>query len=452
LPVAEERTILVGLETRGRPGRNVGAGDALEEPTGEESVRELGVLAESAGAQVVQTLLQTREAPDPATLIGSGKVAELSELVQTSSADLVIFDREVSPTQLRNLERSVHCRIVDRTQLILDIFASRARTREGQLQVELAQLNYLLPRLTGRGAEMSRLGGGIGTRGPGETQLETDRRRIFRRIRKIEQDLESVRAGRSVQRGQRRSVPLATIGLAGYTNAGKSTLFNRLTGAAVTADARMFATLDPTVRQLTLPSNRRVLLSDTVGFIRNLPTTLVRAFRATLEEVVEASLILHVIDVSAPDADRHTQHVMHVLAEIGATKSPQLLVLNKADLLAEADHSAETVRARVLGNVPEIERAAGAVVVSARTAEGVDALLQRIDQMLPLDPIARARYRIPHDQGAALHLLHEYARVLQKRFEQDYADVVADAPESVRRRLTEFAVESDEVLPETEGT
>ncbi len=256
---------------------------------------------------------------------------------RSSGADVVIFDHDLTPTQQRNLEKAIDAKVIDRTQLILDIFASRARTREGRLQVELAQLNYLLPRLSGHGVEMSRLGGGIGTRGPGETQLETDRRRIARRIKKIADALEGVRAGRALHRQRRSAVPLATLALAGYTNAGKSTLFNRLTQAGVAVDARMFATLDPTVRPLILPSRRRVLVSDTVGFIRNLPTTLVKAFRATLEEVTEAALVLHVVDASSPSAAEHTAHVLKVLAEIGAAQIPQILIMNKMDRLpAEA--------------------------------------------------------------------------------------------------------------------
>src|SRR4029077_13741586 len=238
----------------------------------EESLEELRQLAATAGASVEEVVIQSRPAPDAATLIGSGKLDELRGLIQSCEADLVLFDSELTPTQLRNLERALDCKVLDRTQLILDVFAHRARTREGQLQVELAQLSYLLPRLSGHGVEMSRLGGGIGTRGPGENQLETDRRRIAKRIKRVEDELESVRAGRALHRRRRSAVPLATLALAGYTNAGKSTLFNRLTRASVLADAKMFATLDPTVRPLVLPSRRRVLMSDTVGFIRNLPT------------------------------------------------------------------------------------------------------------------------------------------------------------------------------------
>lgn len=435
-----ERAILVGLELKGRANRRP---SSSPEPDGfdtEESIAELAVLAESAGADVLDRVVQMREAPDAATLIGSGKLEELSLQAKAAETDVVIFDRDLSPTQLRNLEGRLPCRVVDRTQLILDIFARRARTREGQLQVELAQLNYLLPRLTGRGAAMSRLGGGIGTRGPGETQLETDRRVIARRIRKIEDDLESVRSGRTIQRRQRQAVPLATVSLVGYTNAGKSTLFNRLTGAGVIADAKMFATLDPTVRHFILPSHRRVLLSDTVGFIRNLPTTLVRAFRATLEEVTEAALLLHVVDVSSDQAAAYTEHVMAVLREIGAESTPQLLVMNKLDQLS-GDENAETVRARILGSGAGVDGAPGAVAISARTGEGIPELLDRIDALLPLDPVARTRFRIPHEDGASIHLLHEYARVVEKRFEEEYAEIVADTPESVRKRLSRFVAE-----------
>ena len=298
-----------------------------------ESFAELRELAASAGVEAVAESFQTRPTVDAATLVGHGKVIELKELAEASQAGVVIFDNDLTPTQQRNLEAGIGVKVIDRTQIILDIFARRARTAEGRLQVELAQLKYLLPRLSGQGISMSRLGGGIGTRGPGETKLETDRRRIDVRIKKIEVDLERVRRGRALHREKRDALPIPTISLAGYTNAGKSTLFNRLTTSGVLADARMFATLDPTVRSITLPSRRRVLLSDTVGFIRNLPTTLIEAFKATLEEVAEASLIVHVVDASSDQAAAHVAEVFRILREIGAADTPQLLVLNKSDRL-----------------------------------------------------------------------------------------------------------------------
>ncbi|MBZ5609807.1 MAG: GTPase HflX [Acidobacteriia bacterium] len=404
-------------------------------------MEELQALAESAGARVEETIIQSRPAPDAATLIGSGKLDELRRLAEFHEAGLVLFDSELTPTQLRNIERALDCKVLDRTQLILDIFARRARTREGQLQVELAQLNYLLPRLTGRGAEMSRLGGGIGTRGPGETQLETDRRRIYRRIKKLSDELESVRSGRGTQRRQRQSVPLATIALVGYTNAGKSTLFNRLTGAEVLADARMFATLDPTVRHVALPSRRKVLMSDTVGFIRSLPTTLVKAFRATLEEVTEASLLLHVVDASSPYAPHQTAHVLKVLAEIGAAQTRQILALNKMDLLAGSEEGSESLAQRILGEIRG-PAAARAVPVSARTGAGIEALLAAIDEELPLDPISRVRFRIPAGDGSLIHLVHEHAKVLSSRYRGQVWEVEAEVPESIQRRLSRYSVKS----------
>jgi GTP-binding protein HflX len=398
----------------------------------------LAELAASAGGTVVACFLQSRAGPEAATLIGSGKVAELRGAVAAVDANVVIFDHELTPTQQRNLEKALEVKVLDRTQLILDIFASRARTREGRLQVELAQLNYLLPRLAGRGVEMSRLGGGIGTRGPGETQLETDRRRIARRIQKIKQELEGVRAGRALHRRRRVAVPLATLALAGYTNAGKSTLFNRLTRAGVLADARMFATLDPTVRPLDLPSRRRVLVSDTVGFIRNLPTTLVEAFRATLEEVTEAALVLHLVDASSPAAPEHVVHVRKVLAEIGAGNIPQLLVLNKIDRLDNLSDAGFDAAAwgRRMGN----EDCGGlrAVGISAVTGIGVDRLLAAIDEVLPFDPILRSVYRFPAADGATLALLHACGKVLEVRYEGSECLADVEAPESLGRRLSRF--------------
>lgn len=437
-PAAEEQAILVGLAVKRPRKRSASRPLALDDA--EESLAELEVLAESAGARVVERILQVRDAPEAATLVGAGKLTEIDQLAQALEADVVIFDRDLSPTQLRNLEKALPCKVVDRTQLILDIFARRARTREGQLQVELAQLNYLLPRLTGRGVAMSRLGGGIGTRGPGETQLETDRRRIFRRIRTIERDLESVRGARLVQRGKRMAVPLATVALVGYTNAGKSTLFNRLTGAEVLADARMFATLDPTVRQIQLPSHRRAILSDTVGFISNLPTTLVKAFRATLEEVTQASLLLHVLDVSSERGPQQTSQVLEVLSEIGAAGHTQILVLNKIDLLPAGNGETGALAQRVLAEVGMAEQTpANAVAVSARTGEGLDALLAMIDSLLPVDPVALVRYHFPLTEAASVHLLHEWARVLSCRYTEEGIDVEAEVPESLARRLTAFA-------------
>jgi GTP-binding protein HflX len=443
LSASQEVAILVGLNLTGRGTQRKSAGGESGQASAEDSLAELASLAKTAGVLVAESQIQSRARVDSATQIGSGKVEELKALIHLHEADVVIFDRELTPTQQRNLERALDVKVLDRTQLILDIFARRARTREGQLQVELAQLNYLLPRLTGHGAAMSRLGAGIGSRGPGETKLETDRRRIHQRIHAIERGLERVRGGRATQRQQRQAVPLATIALVGYTNAGKSSLFNRLTGAAVLADAKMFATLDPTVRHITLPSRRRVLISDTVGFIRNLPTTLVKAFRATLEEVIEAELLLHVVDASSPHASEHTAQVMATLQEIGADTTPQILVLNKVDQIPGVDQvpgepDASALARRILED-PE-HQPAGAVAISALTGAGFKALLTKIDEALPLDTLSDCTFRIPAGDGGPIHTLHEHARVISTRYADEMCVIRAETPESIRRRLAKYLV------------
>ena len=388
-------------------------------------------------------VFQVRPAVDAATLLGYGKVQELKELAEAHQADVLIVDYALSPTQQRNLEAAVQIKVIDRTQLILDIFALRARTSEGRLQVELAQLKYLLPRLTGQGHSLSRLGGGIGTRGPGETKLETDRRRIATRIKKLEKDLEKVRTGRALHRENRGAIPVPTVSLAGYTNAGKSTLFNRLTAAGVLADARMFATLDPTVRSITLPSRRRILLSDTVGFVRNLPTTLIEAFRATLEEVADSALILHVVDVSSEQAAQHVSEVFRVLAEIGASSTPQILILNKADRLPEIEHAelagSQYPGARLLGEASQ-SVLTPAVMVSGLTGEGLAKLFSVIDEVLPFDTLETVRFRIPLRDGAAIALLHERGKVLTEDYDGNLCELEVEAPESLRRRLRRYLI------------
>jgi GTP-binding protein HflX len=427
-----ERVLLVGVGLKKTPrGRTNNPG-----AVGRDSLNELEELAISAGAKISGTLLQVRDALDPATLVGRGKLDEIRAEAEAQNVPLVIVDHDLTPVQLRNMERGIGTRVIDRTQLILDIFAVHARTREGQLQVELAQLNYLLPRLTGRNEQLSRLGGGIGTRGPGEQKLETDRRRIRDRVAKIKDAIETVRRQRTTRRRARQAVPLGMIALVGYTNAGKSTLFNRLAEARVLTDARMFATLDPTVRSVTLPSRRRALMSDTVGFIRSLPTTLVEAFRATLEEVTEATLILHVVDVSSPHAFPQTGHVLKVLSEIGAAAIPQLLVLNKMDLLPEAD--VEAARRRLLGD-SEID-GTRAVAVSALTGFGIDGLLATIDEVLVFDPVVRTRLRFPLSEGARISQVHELGRVLEARYAADSCEMDAEIPASLRRRLDALLV------------
>jgi GTP-binding protein HflX len=409
-----ERAALVGIV----PGR-------ARRLDAERSIEELGGLAEAAGAQVVLRLLQERPKPDPATFLGAGKIETLAASAAETGVDVVIFDDELTPGQLRHIEEAVGRKVVDRTQLILDIFARRAQTREGKLQVELAQLKYLLPRLAGSGDALSRLGGGIGTRGPGETKLETDRRRIRTRIHAVSEEIEQVRKRRAQLRERRQKAAVPVVALVGYTNAGKTTLFNALTRAnAVTSDA-LFVTLDPVVRQVRLPDSRELLLSDTVGFIDRLPHALVAAFRATLEEVAAADLILHVIDGAAPDRDRRMTAVHQVLEEVGARDVPLLDVYNKCDSL-------EPVERTRLQQMDE-----SALCISARTGEGLDELVETIASRLALD-VQRVTLTLDPSSPAdreRIAQLYRHGRVLVHEVRDGSVTIAADLPRRLVPRL-----------------
>lgn len=405
-----ERAVLVGLD---------------------EDLDELAELVHSAGGRVVATLVQPLERPRAAYYIGKGKAQELKALVWELSADIVVFDDELTPAQARNLEKLVEAPVIDRTQLILDIFAQRARSKEGKLQVELAQLTYLLPRLVGAGVELSRLGGGIGTRGPGETQLEVDRRRIRRRIADIREELADVRRTRAVQRQGRRRSGLPLIALVGYTNAGKSTLMNALTDAEVHAEDLLFATLDPTIRKVTLTDGREALLADTVGFIRKLPHQLVAAFRATLEEVVDADVLLHVVDASRPDADAQVAAVEAVLDELGVLDKPMVTAFNKLDSAARPRAVYERARSTPLG-----------VAVSALTGDGLDELRRLLTKALPM-VYERRFFRIPYSAGAALSALKRHGRIINVGYEDDAVLVEAEVEPKLAGRLQEFVLDED---------
>lgn len=389
------------------------------------ALAEFTELAESAGAAVVATVLQKRGRPDAATLVGSGKIEEIEGVVASTDASVVLFDHDLTPSQMRNLEARLPCRVIDRTQLILDIFARHARTREGQLQVELAQLEYQLPRLAGKGKAMSQLGGGIGTRGPGETKLETDRRRINLRVDHLKKRLEGVRSIRRQQRQRREAVPVPVVALVGYTNAGKSTLFNALTAAGVLESSRMFATLDPKLKQMQLPSRRRILLSDTVGFIRNLPHGLVTSFRATLEEVERAEILVHVRDASSPMMDEQKAQVEKVLGELDTAGKPVVEVWNKVDLLEPEQRG-------------QLRTGEGEVLASGLMGLGLDTLLEAIDRALVTDPLVDHTFRVPQSEGAALSALRSGATVLEHRFEGNLVYFRAVGPNSLLQRYRQF--------------
>jgi GTP-binding protein HflX len=409
-----ERIVLVGVTS---PPETV-------EDT-EAHLDELALLVDTAGADVVERVLQRRESPDPATYVGKGKAEELRQVSLEVDADTVVFDAELSPAQSRNLEKLLGRTAIDRTAVILDIFAQNAHTQEGRAQVELALLRYRLPRLRGRGKALSQQAGGIGTRGPGETQLEVDRRRLLRRITKLEGELRDLSRTRRTQRKGRVRSGIPTISLVGYTNAGKSTLLNRLTDAGVLVEDRLFATLDPRTRRLELPGGEAVLVNDTVGFVRKLPHQLVEAFQSTLEVVKESDLLVHVVDSAAPDPAGQIGAVRTVLAEIGADRVPELLAFNKTDIAPEAKRL--------------VDRNPGSVMLSATTGEGIDLLLRTIgDRLRALAPVVELR--VPYDRGDVLAALHREGEVLSEAHEPEAAVLRARFRTGGAGRFEEFVV------------
>ena len=437
----QERALLIGLEKEG-----VSKWDLRD------SMEELAELASSAGAEVVDTVTQKLRKPTAPYYIGKGKAEWIKDSLQDRQVTSVIFNDELSPAQGRNLENLLARKVLDRTQLILDIFAQRARSREGRLQIELAQLQYLLPRLTRMWHHLSRQTGGIGTRGPGETQLEVDRRRVQERIARLERELEAVRKTRAVQRQGRKRHQWPVAAVVGYTNAGKSTLLNLLTGADVVATDRLFATLDPTTRSLVLPNKQRVLLTDTVGFLRKLPHTLIESFKATLEEVSEADLLIHIVDLSHPRVDEQMEAVDNVIKELDAFGKQTLIVFNKIDNL---ENGAGGSRATWTGK-PErvdepggesinrelsetyVKRFPGSVAISARTGEGVDKLVQALQEALSSWRL-RSRFRIPSNESALIAEIHRAGHVLELKYEGDDALIVAHVPPELAQKLDRYA-------------
>jgi GTP-binding protein HflX len=413
-----ERAMLVGIDL---PGHN--------RWEAEDSLDELAELTYTAGAEVVGRVVQKRNAADPANYIGLGKVQELALLTQEHDVDTLIFDDELSPAQQRNLEFRTGMKIIDRTALILDIFAQRARTKEGKLQVELAQLKYLLPRLTGQGAALSRLGGGIGTRGPGETKLEVDRRRIRKRISDLDQEIDLVQKHRQLHRQNRMSIALPVVSLVGYTNAGKSTLLNALTKSDVLAEDKLFATLDPTTRKVTLPGGRDILLTDTVGFIQKLPHHLVAAFRATLEEVVEADLLLHIVDVSHPMVAEQNDAVYEVLRHLKAAEKPVITVLNKIDRVDSAQLIDRLKR--------EYQTS---VAISALKNHGLNSLLEQIERQL-IQNRHRITFHIPYVSSSVIAKMRGHANILSEEYQPEYIEILAEFDGDQYLRFQEYIFE-----------
>ncbi len=412
----QERALLIGLEK-----------DGVSKWDLRDSMEELRELANSAGAEVVDTVTQKLSKPTAPYYIGRGKAELIKESIEHQQVTSVIFDDELSPAQGRNLENLLARKVLDRTQLILDIFAQRARSKEGRLQIELAQLQYLLPRLTRMWHHLSRQTGGIGTRGPGETQLEVDRRRVQERIARLERELEAVRKTRAVQRQGRKRHQWPVAAVVGYTNAGKSTLLNLLTGADLNAEDKLFATLDPTTRSFVLPNKQRVLLTDTVGFLRKLPHTLIESFKATLEEVHEADLLIHVVDLSHPRVDEQMEAVDNVIKELDAFGKQTLIVFNKIDNLAERDLTEAYT-----------ERFPGSVAISARTGERVSELVQTLQDALAQWRL-RSRFRIPASASALVAEIHRVGHVLELHYEGDEVLIVAHVPPHLAQKLSRYA-------------
>ena len=411
-----ERAVLVALET----------GDEVEDRAAMDELKEL---VYTAGAEIAGEFVQRRQKPDRATFLGKGRAEDLYVGVQDTEADLVIVNDELSPTQQRNLADLVKVRVIDRTQLILDIFAARAHTHEGKLQVELAQLQYLLPRLAGQGTALSRLGGGIGTRGPGETKLESDRRRSRERISDLKRELEEVRRHRHVQKQARRKLPFPSAALVGYTNAGKSTLLNTLSGSNVLVDAKLFATLDPTTRKVVLPDGWAVLVTDTVGFIRDLPHHLVAAFRATLEEVTEADFLIHVVDASHPRMVQQMGAVNYVLHELGAADKPTVTVFNKADLLED-----QYALRKIVADKPN------SVYISALRRQGLDQLMSTITNLLQ-NLLVRVSLSIPYERSDLVSLCYDSGRVLHAEYTDQSILVEAEVSRDIAGKLERFRVD-----------